>query len=253
MTKGSIIEEPLQDDILAAHDTPTQTETIARPSKFNKKDLQSSGNISPAHSLENSIAPFNPSSQEAQDNAIRLLSLTPDDVLFDLGCGDGRLLITAAKRIEGIWCVGIELNPMFVQRGRAAIAELPPAIRKRVQIRQGNLMACDNIANEPVYENEEETDSSHEYSCSNLTIRKDATAIYLYLLPNGLARFKTEFLDSVVDQRMNNGKKIRIVAFMFRIHGWDPVAIEEGMKGGVRQYLYEFGSDPSSSVSSEAD
>lgn len=225
-----------------AHDEP-QTETISL-SQSNKEEPNSTKGpleIIPVQPLDCSIAPFNPSSQQAQDKAIRLFSLTHDDVLFDLGCGDGRLLIHAAKQTEGLRCVGIELDPVFVQRGRAAIAALPADVRNRVQIRQGNLMECDKD-NEPVCH-----DHVHDtHLCSDLTIREDATAIYLYLLPKGLARFKTEFLDSLVDQRMENGKKIRIVSFMFRVHGWDPVAIDEGIKGGVRQYLYEFGSDASS-------
>ncbi len=189
-----------------------------------------------------SIAPFNPSSRSAQDHALRLFSLTSDDVLFDLGCGDGRLLLTAASQIEGLRCVGIELDPIFVQRGRAALAKLPHDVQQRVQIRHGNVLLYDN--NEPLCEKEDEQVLS---ACSHLTIREDSTAIYLYLLPKGLARLKADFLDSLVDQRIEQcgtkRRKIRIVSYMFRIHGWDPVAIDDGLHGGVRHYLYEFGSD----------
>ncbi|GAX23684.1 hypothetical protein FisN_12Hu259 [Fistulifera solaris] len=190
-----------------------------------------------------SIAPFNPSSRSAQDHALRLFSLTSDDVLFDLGCGDGRLLLTAASQVEGVRCVGIELDPIFVWRGRTALAKLPHEVQQRVQIRHGNVLLYDN--NEPLCEKEDNEQVLH--ACSDLTIREDATAIYLYLLPKGLARLKADFLDSLVDQRMEHdgtkGRKIRIVSYMFRIHGWDPVAIDDGLHGGVRHYLYEFGSD----------
>ena len=39
------------------------------------------------------LAPFNPTSTEAIQIALDLLELKDDDVLYDLGCGDGRLLI----------------------------------------------------------------------------------------------------------------------------------------------------------------
>lgn len=213
---------------------------LSTPSANNS--TEPANGISPVQPLLHSIAPFNPSSRQAQDKALSLFSLTHDDVLFDLGCGDGRFLITAAQQVEGLRCVGIELNPLFVQRGRAAIAKLPLDIQNRVQIRQGNLLFYNDENREPLCEKDEvDDDSSHQ--CLNLTIREDATAMYLYLLPKGLARFKSDFLDSLVDERMELGKRIRIVSFTFRVHGWDPVAIDDGMKGGVRQYLYEFGSD----------
>ena len=221
------------DDTSTCHRVPTPSAQSELPT------------ITPVEPFLHSIAPFNPSSRQAQDKAFALFSLTHDDVLFDLGCGDGRLLMTAAQQVERLRCVGIELNPLFVQRGRSAIAKLPLDVQNRVQIRQGNLLLYNDDNHEPVCEKDDDEDPSHQ--CSNLTIREDATAIYLYLLPKGLARFKTEFLDSLVDERMEHGEtRIRIVSFMFRVHGWDPVAIDDRIKGGVRQYLYEFGSDSSS-------
>jgi hypothetical protein len=196
-----------------------------------------------------SIAPFNPSSRSAQDQALRLFSLTRDDVLFDLGCGDGRFLFTAATQVEGLRCVGIELDSIFVQRGRTALAKLPHDVQQRVQIRHGNVLLYDNDNNELLCEKEDNDNEQVLHACSKLTILEDATAIYLYLLPKGLARLKAEFLDSLVEQRIEHSgtkRRVRIVSYMFRIHGWDLVAMEEGLQGGVRQYLYEFGSDASS-------
>mmetsp|Transcript_35650 Transcript_35650/g.65985 ORF Transcript_35650/g.65985 Transcript_35650/m.65985 type:complete len:750 (+) Transcript_35650:90-2339(+) len=46
----------------------------------------------------NRLAPYNPTHATAQSNALDLLELTPRDVFFDLGCGDGRLVVAALER-----------------------------------------------------------------------------------------------------------------------------------------------------------
>jgi len=63
-----------------------------------------------------SLAPFNPTNETGQQVALELLQLAGNDVLFDLGCGDGRFLLTAAKAVEGLRCIGIEYDDIFVKR-----------------------------------------------------------------------------------------------------------------------------------------
>lgn len=46
----------------------------------------------------NRLAPYNPTHATAREKALDLLGLSNNDVLFDLGCGDGRLLFTAMER-----------------------------------------------------------------------------------------------------------------------------------------------------------
>ena len=46
----------------------------------------------------NRLAPYNPTHATAREKALDLLGLSDNDVLFDLGCGDGRLLFTAMER-----------------------------------------------------------------------------------------------------------------------------------------------------------
>ena len=67
------------------------------------------------------LAPFNPSHASVVDAALRLLALGADDTFFDLGCGDGRLLVAAAERC-GARAVGFEFDRKWVAAARAAAA-----------------------------------------------------------------------------------------------------------------------------------
>lgn len=57
-------------------------------------------------------APFLPTLSRRVDEALDMLDLEPGQVMLELGSGDGRLLLAAAKR--GIGSVGYELNPVLV-------------------------------------------------------------------------------------------------------------------------------------------
>lgn len=57
-------------------------------------------------------APYLPTQRRQTEKALDLLDLKKGEVLYELGCGDGRVLKQAAKR--GIKSVGYELNPLLV-------------------------------------------------------------------------------------------------------------------------------------------
>ena len=64
----------------------------------------------------------------------------PDDLVYDLGCGDGRIIITAARRY-GARAVGIELDPLRYLWCQMLITVL--GLRDRVRIVQGNFFKQD--------------------------------------------------------------------------------------------------------------
>src|SRR5690349_21174554 len=54
--------------------------------------------------------PYVPTPQEVVDRMLQLAKVGKNDVLYDLGCGDGRIVVTAAKTY-GARCTGIDLDP----------------------------------------------------------------------------------------------------------------------------------------------
>src|ERR1041385_3063187 len=63
-------------------------------------------------------APFVTSNSTAVDAMLKLASVKSGDVIYDLGCGDGRIVIAAAKRF-GVRGVGIDINPERIAEARA--------------------------------------------------------------------------------------------------------------------------------------
>jgi SAM-dependent methyltransferase len=72
--------------------------------------------------------------------ALKLVNLQPDEVLYDLGSGDGRVLIIAAREF-GAQAVGIEIGP--AQRAVSWVKVLSNGVRHRVRIEAGNFYKSD--------------------------------------------------------------------------------------------------------------
>lgn len=178
------------------------------------------------------LAPFNPSGLEIQEKSLHLLELTKEDVLFDLGCGDGRLLIAAAQRHPGLRCVGIELDPIFAMRAEHAVQQLPDnnEIKSRVDIRLGDALQLPMIVS---------TRSCTPSTCTELTLIDDATAIYLFIVPKGIQKLMP-LLESLVKTRQKQHRSFRIVSYMFKIHCWEPAKMDKSSRAGCPIYLYDF-------------
>ena len=66
--------------------------------------------------------PYVPTPPEVVKEMLRLAAIKPGDLLYDLGCGDGRIVIAAAK-IYGIQAVGIDIDPVRISESEAHAAE----------------------------------------------------------------------------------------------------------------------------------
>ena len=71
---------------------------------------------------------------------LTLARVTPDDVVFDLGCGDGRIVIAAAKEF-GARGVGVDIDPRLIQAARAGAERA--GVGDRVVFRVEDLFATD--------------------------------------------------------------------------------------------------------------
>ena len=65
-----------------------------------------------------SLAPFVPTPQDVVDRMLELAGVTESDVIYDLGCGDGRIVITAAREY-GARGVGIDIDPQRIAEANA--------------------------------------------------------------------------------------------------------------------------------------
>jgi SAM-dependent methyltransferase len=64
------------------------------------------------------LAPYVPTPAEVVDRMLQLGQVTKNDTLYDLGCGDGRIPITAAKRF-GTRGVGVDIDPQRIAEATA--------------------------------------------------------------------------------------------------------------------------------------
>jgi SAM-dependent methyltransferase len=96
-----------------------------------------SGAVAPS---PQSLAPYVPTPHDVVERMLAFAQVTKADVVYDLGSGDGRIPIAAARRF-GARGVGIELNPKLVEEARAnAKAE---GVAGLVEFRQGDVLQAD--------------------------------------------------------------------------------------------------------------
>jgi hypothetical protein len=80
-----------------------------------------------------------PTPQVVVDTMLDMAKVTPQDFVIDLGSGDGRTVITAAKR--GAKALGVEFNPDMVELSRASITK--EGVAARATITRGDLFQAD--------------------------------------------------------------------------------------------------------------
>jgi cyclopropane fatty-acyl-phospholipid synthase-like methyltransferase len=132
--------------------------------------------------------PFVPTPMEIVERMLALAEVKQTDLLYDLGSGDGRIVITAAKKY-GARGVGVDLDPKLVEQARRKAAE--EGVSHLVEFRAGDGLQVDV---------------------------SDATVVTLYMFKwfNNAMRPKL--------QQLKPGS--RIVAHDFDIDDWKPTKIE---------------------------
>jgi Cyclopropane fatty acid synthase and related methyltransferases len=84
-----------------------------------------------------SMAPYVTSPQPIVDRMLQAASLKSGETIYDLGCGDGRVLITAAQKYRAK-AVGVELSEALAKTTQDRVKKL--ALQDQIQIIHGNLM-----------------------------------------------------------------------------------------------------------------
>ena len=88
----------------------------------------------------NSLAPYVVSPQQIVDRMLELADIKPGETLYDLGSGDGRVLITAVQRYHAK-AVGIEISEALVKSATERIQKL--ALQNDARVIQADLLQID--------------------------------------------------------------------------------------------------------------
>ena len=147
-------------------------------------------------------APYVPTPQEIVEKMLDLAKVTADDVVYDLGSGDGRIVITAAQKY-GAHAVGVEINPGLYRQSSDRIKAL--GLEDRAHI------ICEDMFDVSIHH---------------------ATVVTLYLLTSF-----NEKLRPKLDRELRPGT--RIVCHDFHIPGWDAEKVADvTSNNGISHKLY---------------
>ena len=83
---------------------------------------------------------FVPTPRGAVERMIEMAELEPGDVVYDLGCGDGRIVVAAARR-QRVKAIGVDINPERVAESRENVRAA--GLESSVEIRQADIFALD--------------------------------------------------------------------------------------------------------------
>lgn len=139
-----------------------------------------------SHMLEGTpdLAPFVATPMDIAARMFELVKLTQDDIVYDLGCGDGRLIVVAAVA-HGARGVGVDIDPLRIQEARAQAKKA--GVEALTEFRVEDAMKTD---------------------------LRGATVVALYLLPES-----NELLRPKLERELRPGT--RVVCHDYPIPGWD--------------------------------
>jgi SAM-dependent methyltransferase len=145
-------------------------------------------------------APWVPTREELLPYIMMVAKPGKDDVFYDLGCGDGRVVIEAALR--GARGVCVEINPDLIRKAKEAAEKL-------------------NVVDRITFVSDD---------FFNVSLR-DATVVYMYLLTSVNRALKPK-----LEKELRLGS--RVVTLDFEIPGWRPVHVTRVSLGYREATLY---------------
>ncbi len=152
----------------------------------------------------NSLAPYVMSPQSIVDRMLEMADPKPSETVYDLGSGDGRILITAVQRYRSK-AVGIEISDDLVRRTSERIHDL--GLQNEVRVIHGDLMKVD---------------------------LSPADVVTMYL-----ATDVNEMLRPNLERSLKPGA--RVVSHQFPVPGWKPKLVDRDLPQAHNHviYLYE--------------
>jgi protein-L-isoaspartate O-methyltransferase len=135
------------------------------------------------------LAPYFPTPPSVVEKMLRLGELKKGETMFDLGSGDGRIVIMAAQKF-GAKATGVEIDQALATQSSAQIRRLKLADRAKVIL--GDV-------------------ATQDYSSADL--------ITVYLLPNSNTKIRP-----MLEKQLKKGT--RVVAHDFEFAGWTPEKVE---------------------------
>lgn len=134
--------------------------------------------------IPSSVAPYVPTPIRIVRKMLELAEAGAEDVVYDLGCGDGRILLTAVEEFDVKRAVGYELSPSMCESLNRKLESR--GLRGRVEVVNGNFFLAD---------------------------LSPASLITLYLTTSGNSKLKPKF-----EKELRGGA--RVVSHDFPVQGW---------------------------------
>jgi ubiquinone/menaquinone biosynthesis C-methylase UbiE len=156
------------------------------------------------------LAPDFPSPEDVVEKMLSAAHLKPGEMVYDLGCGEGRIVITAARKFKAN-AVGVELSPSLFKLASGRVKAL--GLQDHVTIIHANLLKVD---------------------------LKPADVVTIYL-----STASNELLRPNLERDLKPGS--RVVSHDFEIRGWRPSSVEQIKVEGSRPhaiYIYEIAAKP---------
>jgi len=148
------------------------------------------------------IVPYVPTPQEVVDRMLELAQVKKGDVVYDLGSGDGRIVVAAAKKY-GVKAIGFEIDPERIKESHENIKKA--GVGHLVEIRQQDIRTVD---------------------------LSGASVLTMYLLPEVNLMIRPN-----IWQQMKPGS--RVVSHDFDMGDWKPAKVERFKDGsGWEHTLY---------------
>jgi SAM-dependent methyltransferase len=156
---------------------------------------------------QESLAPYVPTPQDVVERMLEIAQVTSKDVLYDLGCGDGRIVITAAKKY-GAHGMGVDIDPQRIKESNENAKTA--GVQHLVKFVQQDALTV-NVA--------------------------PASVVTLYLLPDSNRKLRAN-----LTKQLKPGS--RVISHAFDMDEWEPAKVEQFTdSGGMTRTIYLWKAD----------